>query len=215
MDVLFKKTKQLESRIDNFLDTVSKGALIFKQGIRLYLNNNMERFEESRDQINKLENKADDLRKNVENHLYSHSLIPEHRGDVLGLLESMDDVIDVAKQTLNQFSVEIPNVPEDFHKYFIELTDKSAEAAGEVVCATRAFFKNVHAVKNHLHKVSLFEEQADDLADRLKREIFRKKGMNLSHRIHLRYFALHIGNLSDAAEDVADRLAIYTIKRTI
>ena len=34
-------------------------------------------------------------------------------------------------------------------------------------------------------------------------------------KIHLRYFCLHVETLSDRAEGVADRLAIYTIKRTI
>jgi len=37
----------------------------------------------------------------------------------------------------------------------------------------------------------------------------------LSQKIHLRYFALHIDNVADRAENVADRLAIYTIKRSI
>jgi len=36
----------------------------------------------------------------------------------------------------------------------------------------------------------------------------------LSRKIHLRYFALHIENISDYAEDVADRLTISVIKRS-
>ena len=37
----------------------------------------------------------------------------------------------------------------------------------------------------------------------------------LSHKAQLRNFVEHIDNLADRSEDVADRLAIYTIKRTV
>jgi len=36
-----------------------------------------------------------------------------------------------------------------------------------------------------------------------------------SLKVHMRYFAERISMLADEAEDVADRLDIYTIKRSI
>ena len=38
---------------------------------------------------------------------------------------------------------------------------------------------------------------------------------NFSEKVHMRYFAELISLLADQAESVADRLDIYTIKRTI
>ncbi|MEN6310643.1 MAG: DUF47 family protein, partial [Acidobacteriota bacterium] len=67
-------------------------------------------------------------------------------------------------------------------------------------------------VGDHLHKVYFFEKEADKISDRLKRSVFHS-GLELSRKIHLRYFALHIENISDHAEDVADRLGISCIKR--
>ena len=43
------------------------------------------------------EHQADDLRRSTEAILYTYALIPESRGDVLGLLETLDDVIDRAR----------------------------------------------------------------------------------------------------------------------
>jgi len=37
MSLLFKKNKQTEIQIDEFLDLVIKGGLIFKQAVRFYL----------------------------------------------------------------------------------------------------------------------------------------------------------------------------------
>jgi hypothetical protein len=67
-------------------------------------------------------------------------------------------------------------------------------------------------VKNYLHKVYFHEKEADKISDRLKRRIF-SSDLDLSRKIHLRYFALHVETISDHAEDVADRLGISTIKR--
>lgn len=39
--------------------------------------------------------------------------------------------------------------------------------------------------------------------------------LKLSEKFHLRYFTLHIENISDTAEKVADLLSIMAIKRMV
>jgi len=214
MAILFKPTKELESQIDSFLDAVSQGAMVFKHGIKNYLEDDKENFNDRLTIIGKLESNADNLRRLIENRLYTKTLIPEHRGDVLGLLESTDNVIDTMKETLNQFDIECPFIPEELVKEFLELADMSMQSAESLVNAARAFFKDVNAVKDHLHKVYYYEKEADRIGNRIKRHAFQLD-IDLSMKFHLRYFALHIQEVSDKAESVADRLSIYTIKRTI
>ena len=88
------------------------------------------------------------------------------------------------------------------------------KSADTLVNAIRAFFIEARAVKDHLHKVYYYEKEADRIGNHLKRKVFQMN-LDLCKKFHLRYFALHIQNVSDRAEGVADRLAIYTIKRTI
>jgi predicted phosphate transport protein (TIGR00153 family) len=214
MAILFKQTKMLEAQIDEFLDAVSQGAIVFKQAIKGYLENEKHKLEENIVTVKDLENKADLLRRSVENQLYTHSLIPEHRGDVLGLLESMDNVIDTAKGTLNHFSIESPDIPNELIEDYLDLTDMAALAAESIVLATRAFFRDVNAVKDHLHKVYFYEKEADKIAMNLKRRIF-KLNIDLSRKMHLTYFVQHVDFLADRAEAVADRVSIYTIKRSV
>lgn len=207
-----KKSKILETQIDEFLDTISRGSIIFRNGIREYLDGEIASFENMIGEISKLENRADELRHDIENQLYMHSLIPEIRGDVLGLLENMDTVINAEKKTLTQFSVEMPAVPAEFGNDYLALADVCLNSAEALVTAVRAFFHDFNMVSNYLHKVYFYEKEADKISDRLKRRIFNS-GLDLSQKIHLRYFALHIEDISDHAEDVADRLGISTIKR--
>jgi predicted phosphate transport protein (TIGR00153 family) len=214
MAILFRATKQLEAQIDDFLNAVNEGALVFKHGVKNYLEKNQEEFADRIRKISKLEAHADDLRRVIEAQLYEQTLIPEHRGDVLGILESTDTVIDTMKETLYQFDVETPDIPDILDQYYIELTEMSTQSSENLVIAIRAFFRDVKTVKDYLHKVIFYEKEADRIGDNLKREVF-KMDLDLAHKFHLRYFALHIQNVSDRSEEVADRLAIYTIKRSM
>jgi predicted phosphate transport protein (TIGR00153 family) len=214
MAIMFKPTKQLESHIEEFLNSISEGAIVFEEGVKCYMENDMENFSAHLNHIHELEHKADNFRRTIESMLYTHTLIPEHRGDVLGLLENSDDVIDTMKETLDQFDIETPIIPDDLKKDFLDLTSASVKSAETLVHAIRAFFVEARAVKDHLHKVLFFENEADRIGDNLKRKVFNMD-MDLSLKFHLRYFALHVQNVADRAEEVADRLAIYTIKRTI
>ena len=214
MNLLFRRTRALEAQIDQFLDAVSEGCLVFEQGVDDYLRHDFESFDERLRAAAAFEAKADALRREVETRLYAESLIPDHRGDVLGLLENLDNVIDQAKQTLRQFEVERPDVPEDLAPDYVALAKAGSRATQHLVDSCRAFFRDITAVRSHIHKVYFFEKEADRLADGLKRKIFAKD-LDLARKIHLRYFCLHVETVSDRAEEVADRLAIYTIKRTI
>ena len=110
MSMFIKKTVKLEQQIDEYLDYVVKGGLIFKLGVKCYLENQEKEFEGYITELRAIEEKADDLRRNIEIKLYTRTLIPESRGDVLGLLESCDRVLNTTTDTLLQFSVEIPQI---------------------------------------------------------------------------------------------------------
>lgn len=208
----FSRSKALETQIDDFLDTVSRGSIVFKKGLREYLEGRTVDFESAINEISRLENLADELRRAVEKQIYTYSLIPDIRGDVLGLLENMDTVINAEKKTLIQFSVESPDIPAELGREYQALADVCMNSAESLVSAVRAFFHDFNMVGDHLHKVYYFEKEADRISERLKRKIFGS-GLELSRKIHLRYFALHIEDISDRAEDVADRLGISSIKR--
>ena len=88
------------------------------------------------------------------------------------------------------------------------------EAVEAVTQASRAFFRNIDAVGDHNHKVMFYEKEADKKSTKLKRKIFLSN-IDLAHKTHLRHFVENIDSVADWAEDVADRLTIYVIKRTI
>ncbi|MCB5253951.1 MAG: DUF47 family protein [Candidatus Cloacimonadaceae bacterium] len=214
MALLLKTTRFVESQIDNFLDMVSDSATTFQLAIQDYLAGRIDQFEERLTQIRELEHRADDLRVSIERFLYERTLIPENRGDVLAILENTDEVIDNIKDSLVQFSIEMPDIPEDLDDLWIQTTKASVAAVEQLVFAVRSFFRDLSSVNNYIHKVYFFEREADQIGEKLRRKIFGMD-INLSRKSQLRFFAIHIEKISDAAQDVCDRLAIYTIKRQL
>ncbi len=211
-----KHANQSIELIDNFLNTIDQGVLIFKEGVKNYLAGNRESFNDNLRTLSTLETEADIIKRKLENILYTQSLMPQLRGDIMRLLEILDNIIDLAKTNLFQFDVEVPFIPGEIHQDLIKLTEMSGAAVDSILPATRAYFRDPESVKEKLHRVYLFEKEADKLADAIKRRVFQDMpNLKLSEKFHLRYFTLHIETISDAAEQAADMLTIMAIKRTM
>ena len=212
MSMFLKKTKKLETQIDEYLDLVIKGGLIFKLGIKCYFDGQIEEFENHLKDLRKIEERADDLRRNIEIKLYARTLIPEARGDVLGLLESCDKVLNITTETLLEFSVEIPNLFPELKTDFLEISESSIACVENTVSGIRSYFKNIDAVRDYVTKVQFYRKETNKIAERIKRTIFRTDN-ELSLKIHARYFTFHIEKIAEQSEDVCDRLLIAIIKR--
>lgn len=212
---ILKRRLDIEKQIDDFLDRVSESGLLFKHGIDDYLKGNMSVFEEKMTHIYDTEHQGDELRRLIEEQLYMQTLIPESRGDVLELLENMDALLDRFKGALYRFDIEQPEIYPEFHEDFRELVNCVVEAVEAMVRSARSFFKEISAVADHMHKVSYWETESDKISTRLQRAIFKKNELELSQKIQLRDFVMHVDKIADRAEDVSDKLSIYVIKRSL
>lgn len=210
------KSKQLEAEIEGYLDKVATAGLIFNEGVKSFVNGKQNNFEAKYQEITSLESNADEVRRNIKHKLYTYMLIPESRGDVLGLLENLDGIVDICEKVLEQFSIETPEIPEFLKSDFIELAELSSKAVDEVAKGARAFFREIAMVSNYVNKVHFYEHEADDVEEQLKRKAFNSDEIKkFSEKVHLRYFAEKIAVVSDVAQSVAERLSVYAIKRRV
>jgi predicted phosphate transport protein (TIGR00153 family) len=212
---LFRRTRALENQIDEFLDKISEAGLVFNRAIKLYLKKGQcKEFDAFLEQCAGIEHRGDELRRTIENDLYAQTLIPDLRGDVLSLLEDMDYLLNIYEANLYRFSIEGPEIPASFRRGFKELTETVVICVESVVLAARAFFRDIEAVRDHNNKVMFHETEADKISTKLKRAVFGSD-LELAHKTQLRYFAERVDELANEAEDIADALAIYAIKRKI
>ena len=214
--MLFSKTNKSIELIDKFLNCVDQSLLLFKEGVSSYLYNHTEDFSNNIVALADCEIESDKIRREIERKLYLQSLMPQVRGDIMRLLEELDNLIDQAKKNLFQFDVETPHIPAELISDFVRLTNISVSAAESAIPAAKSYFTEPLNVNEKIHRVYFYEKEVDLLADIIRRKIFREMDeLKLSEKFHLRYFTLHIEQLSDTAEKIADLLSIMAIKRMV
>ena len=213
MSILFKNAGQLITSIDDFIDNVERGVLTFKEGVKNYLLGDNELFYEKLKTLERLEAEADKLQREIDDGFYRYSILPQNADDIEKMMDMLDEIIDVSKEILYQFDVEIPFIPPALTQDYIKLAEASAASALMAFPAVRDFFREPLKVKDRLVKVYFYEKEADKISRNIKRHIFHNMDeLKLSQKLHLRYFALHIETISDKAEILADALSIMAIK---
>jgi predicted phosphate transport protein (TIGR00153 family) len=213
MALFTRTTKNLILKIEEFFDNIDLGLLVFREGIRAYLDKDMDAFERHLQKVDSLERNADKLQRAIENEMITHSILPQHRAEVSTLIDQLDEIIDALKSTLTEFSIEVPEIPASLNKNIISLSETSVSSAEELIPAARAYFKAPYAVREKLLKVYYFESETDKISFQTKKVIFQEmKELDLAHKAHLRYIIHHIENISDLAQKAADLLSGMAIK---
>ncbi|MCU0362155.1 MAG: DUF47 family protein [Bacteroidales bacterium] len=213
MALFTRTTKNLILRIDEFFDDVEIGLTVFREGIKAYLGNDSEAFQRHIAKIDALEGNADRLQRTIENEMITNSILPQHLGEVVKLIDQMDEILDTLKSSLNEFSIELPSIPESLTKNFLNITEASVSSAEELIPAARAYFKAPYTVREKLLKVYYFESETDKLTRSTKKTIFQDMPeLDLAHKAHLRYIIHHLENISDEAQKAADLLSAMSVK---
>jgi len=213
MALFTRTTKNLILKIDEFFDNIDLGLLVFKEGIKAYLAGDQESFDRHVQKVELLESNADRLQRSIENEMITHSILPQHRGEVSSLIDVLDEIIDTIKASLTEFSNESPEIPASLNNYFISITEASVSAGEELIPAARAYFMEPHTVREKLLKVYYFESETDTVIKNTIKVIFHDMNeLDLAKKAHLRYIIHHIGNISDNAQKAADMLSIMAIK---
>jgi predicted phosphate transport protein (TIGR00153 family) len=211
----FRKTRRLQIAIDEFLDVVAEASMVFEKGTTHFVQNGCDDATVERyDQIEKLEGRGDSLRRKIELTLYAQMLIPDARGDVLGVLDDLDHLVDRIKKLFQEFTIERLDIPSALAPDVRELVAAVSRCIESTVSAARAYFRDPGAVRDHIQKIGFFESEADAVCIRLRKTIAASDRPLVEKRA-LRDGLMAIDRLADDAEDAGDRLAIFAVKRSL
>ena len=212
---IFKNRIGIEKEINSFLNLASESGLIFNQGVEAFLSNNLQSFNDHLNHIVETEKEADTLRRSIEDLLYRKTLIPESRGDVLELIERMDALLGRFKGVMFRFEIERPKIEPQFHEDLKALVNCVIAAVEAATLSLRAYFNDISQATDHIHKVAFWETEADKMSSGLQKAIFATESFGLDVKMQIRDLVRSIDKIADQAEDMADSLAIYVIKRSL
>ncbi|MBO6249815.1 MAG: DUF47 family protein [Muribaculaceae bacterium] len=209
-----KKINKTISDLDSYLDSLDECILVYKDGIKNYLEGNSAEFNDNLKSITSLRDNSIEMRRTIENDLVSHALIADQRVEIMQLLERMDKINNLLYKNLCQYEIEIPFFPADMNVDFLKLVEIAGLSLEGIIQATRDYFKSPRFVSERIHRIYFFEKEVSKLAQAMKRHVFHDmENFKLSQKFHLRYFTLHVEELAEEAVKVADHLAIMVIKQ--
>ncbi len=214
---LFAKSRALELRIDEFLDKVAEGGILFERGMGLLLERGLApETEEKMQQLIALKERCNQLRRAVVNTLYTEMLIPDFRGDVLRLLTHLYGLLDSLKNAFQDLLIEYAEVfnGQEGINQVEDLVTVVVQSVQAAVLGARAFFRNPEAVRDHINQIRVYESEADGITLRLKTALFASE-RSLEQKLLGREALAAIDGLADLAEEISDELSILAIKRVL
>ena len=155
-----KKTNKTISDLDSFLDHIDECVLTYKNGIKNYLEGNKVEFDSNQESISKLRESTLELRRTIENDLYTYSLVTDQRVDIMQLLERLDKISDLLYKNVCQYEIEIPFFPSELNIDFLKLVEIAALSIEGTIQASRDYFKAPRFVTEKIHRIYFFEKEA-------------------------------------------------------
>jgi len=209
-----KKKKDVEEAIYSYLEESRKCILACQDCFDYFYPTNLadDEFLRRANQAHSYESTSDDLRRNIEFKMYNESLIPESRGDLLGMLETIDKVPNMGVHVLRDIYKADISLPEKFRVRFKELFDINIEAALLSVDIAKKYFQDPGGVLELHSKIDKTESRSDRLPLTLTRDIYTYDAVSEARKLLLKLFISKIGEISDRAEDFADRVRLLSVK---
>lgn len=212
---LFRKEHQIEQQLIRYADELMECRRHFALAMDLYLREGLcEDFRFQVEQTHRAETQADDLRYAVETTMYEKALLPESRGDILGLLENADEVPGVMDRVLRIIDTRGIRVPAFMAVDLREMIDVSLRSVDACVQQFRGLF-NGHADERALmRQIEDDERHVDHLERRLMRSLFESESEPFV-KLQNKDLLMELGEVSDRAHQVSRRMYILSVKRRV
>ncbi len=213
--LLFKKEDRLENLIYDYLKALRQTEEYFLKAFETCLDSpHCEAFHFLINQTHKAESKADDIREEVKSIMYGKALIPDSRGDVMGLLEAMDRIPHLLERVLYMIQTQKITIPQFLVpdlKDLIRISLESCELMGDQV---EALFKKKQGIRGLLKTIDVNESHCDHIERRMITRLF-ESDLDPFDKLQLKELVVEIGNISDEADRVSKRINIISMKRRV
>jgi uncharacterized protein len=215
MSLFWKREREARQLIERYFMACDEAMGQFERAIDVYLTEgDSDAFSALDERVRACESEADRLRNEAERLLYRRTLLPESRGDLLGLLEAFDRMPNLAETVTFMLYTQRIVIPEAFRERFRQLVQSSLGAYRLVREVVDLLLSQPDDVDARVPLVSAKETAADDLERAFIHDVFRSD-LEKADMILLRQLVGRVGGIADSAERVARRVDILSFKRRI
>ena len=212
---LFKKEHRVETLIFEYMDTLKLIQESFLDAINACLEDHKcEDFEFLITQTHKHESRADDIRDEINNLMYSKALIPDSRGDIMRLIESIDMIPHFFERILFIMQTQNLTIPEFLALDVKDLIRISLESCDLLSKQLALHLKQKLGIRSLLSTIDTNESHCDYIERRIITKIF-DSDLDPFLKLQLKELIVTMGEISDQADRVSKRINIISMKRRV
>jgi predicted phosphate transport protein (TIGR00153 family) len=214
-DFLFKKEHRVETLIFEYMDTLKLVQKSFLDAINACLEDNeCDDFEFLITQTHKHESRADDIRDEINNLMYSKALIPDSRGDIMRLIESIDMIPHFFERILFIMQTQRVSIPDFLVLDVKDLIRISLESCDLLSKQMALHLKQKLGIRSLLRTIDTNESHCDHIERRIITKIF-DSDMDPFVKLQLKELIITMGGISDQADRVSKHINIISMKRRV
>ncbi|MBW2608950.1 MAG: DUF47 family protein [Deltaproteobacteria bacterium] len=215
LKIFFKKQQQIESLIYKYLEIIKTTERHFSEALNTCIDNGLcDHFHFLVEQTHKFESRADDVREEIKTLMYGKALIPESRGDIMGLLESIDEIPRIFELILYMIKTQKLTIPDLIIQDIRELIDVSLESCDLVFKQVEILFKREEGIRKIVSTIDHNESHCDHIERHLITNIF-DSDLDPFQKLQLKDLIINMGEIADQADRVAKRVNIISMKRSM
>jgi predicted phosphate transport protein (TIGR00153 family) len=216
MPFFWKKEDNVEKMMSRYFERCDNCFQMFEKASGVFFDTGQgAAFEAAVQKAHEAESAADDMRREIELTLYGKALLPDSRGDLLGLLEAFDRLPNMAETVLFALRCQRIELPQDLVPQYKRLVDINLQSYYLCRRAVDALLSNPKVTLHATKEVDEKESESDRVEREMLCQIFDSADYDTGRKLLLKDLILLIGGISDRAEAVADRIGIVAIKRQI
>ena len=215
-----KERDRINELLGLHIEKVDQTLKRFKECIYAYIEDGPSKDKDARYnvigyEVHKLENEADDLRRELQRKLYIEaSFLPELREDYVNLTELIDQVADIAEHTTDNLVLLQPDIPSSLNDDIKELVDLTLNTYGPIDKIVKYLLTNKDLVFENCKMI----EDNEDLVDKKEWHVIKDLfdlDIPIGNKIIIREIVQSIAMISNQIEDVSDKMEVMVIKRQV
>jgi predicted phosphate transport protein (TIGR00153 family) len=192
---------------------VKECARLLRDATICHLCHEYKHFDLLTEQVARLESEADDVKRNIRNHLPKGIIMPVDKFAFFDYLREQDKVLDEVEEALFWLSFRPRGIPDEVAndiEHLVDVVVPPIEELFDLVALARDYFRSKsqeqrNKMKSLIRNIRQHEREADLLERELKFKVFRtiKDPMVLFHLIRLVEI---LGEIPDHAQNASDRM---------
>ena len=196
-------------------DKVKECARLFREAAVCHIGQECKEFDLLTERVARLESEADDIKRNIRNHLPKGILMPVDKFEFFDYLREQDKVLDEVEDALFWLSFRPRGIPDevsaDIH-HLVEAVIPPIERLSDLVALATEYFKSKSEtqrtkMKGLIRDIRQYERETDLLERELNFKIFGtiKDPLVVFHLVRLVEI---IADIADHAQNASDRMRV-------